>query len=826
MDYNHTDIELKWQKIWQDKKAYKTSENSEKEKFYILEMFPYPSGKLHMGHVRNYSIGDVLARLKRRQGFNVLYPMGYDAMGMPAENAAIESQTNPKEWTYKCIDMMKEQQLQMGFSYDWSHTLATCNPDYYRWNQWIFIQLFKKGLAYKKKASINWCDSCGTVLANEQVIDGKCWRCDSIVRDKNLEQWFFKIREYADELLDSLDELDEWPEQVKAMQRNWIGKSKGTEILFPLENSTKMIAAFTTRPDTLFGVTYLVMAPEHPMIEGLIEDSNNKQAIEKFIAKVKKKSKIDRMSDNMEKEGIFTGKYFLHPFTEEKLPIYIADYVLMDYGTGAVMAVPGHDQRDFEFAKKYDLPIKVVITPDPKNPLETESLEEAYTGDGYIINSEEFNLDNNNNAKEEITEQLIHDELGEYSITYRLRDWLISRQRYWGTPIPIIYCEKCGAIPVPEKELPVLLPDDVKFTGEGNPLENSPTFTQTKCPVCGGDSRRETDTMDTFVDSSWYFIRYIDPSNNDNPFNKELADKWLPVDHYIGGITHAILHLLYARFFVKALRDLGLLDKNEPFKKLTTQGMILKDGEVMSKSKGNIVDPGLLIKNFGADSARTFMLFAAPPEKEYDWNEEGIYGVSRFLNRLWSMVTNEDDLAMIKKNVSMINSCELADKNDKDLARVIETVTKQVTDHISSLHFNTGISALMELYNAIRDYKEYGLIETRQKILFTRGVVRLISLLNPYAPHITEELWQLIGINDLLSIGDWPAYDESLMSVEEKLIVIQVNGKNRGEITIPAGMPEEEIITLAKEPENVQKFIASDIRKIIYVKNKLVNIVV
>ncbi|MFC1563884.1 leucine--tRNA ligase [candidate division KSB1 bacterium] len=827
MEYTFREIEQKWQKRWNENRIFRLSEDINKEKFYCLEMYPYPSGKLHMGHVRNYSIGDVLARFKRRLGFNVLYPMGYDAMGMPAENAAIKLKIDPEEWTLDCISMMKEQQNQMGFSYDWEHSVNTCLPDYYRWNQWIFLQFYKNGLAYKKQASINWCDSCGTVLANEQVIDGKCWRCDNEVDEKDLEQWFFNIRRYADELLQSIEELEEWPEQVKQMQNNWIGRSEGTEIHFPVADSDHIIPAFTTRPDTLFGVTYFVLAPEYPLISSLIENVSNKDEIQSFIARVRKKSKIERTSEHMEKEGIFINRYFIHPLTGKKLPIFIADYVLLDYGTGAVMAVPAHDQRDFEFSKKYDLPIEVVITPDFDQPLVSDELEEAYIEPGYLVNSGEFDGIDNEAAKKDITQRLKEKGLGDFSIIYRIRDWLISRQRYWGTPIPIVYCEKCGVVPVPEKDLPVILPKDVEFTGEGNPLESSPTFRKILCPDCSGPARRETDTMDTFVDSSWYFLRYITPDNEDLPFSKEESERWMPVDHYIGGITHAILHLLYSRFFMKALRDLGLIDKNEPFKRLTTQGMVLKEGEVMSKSKGNVVDPGELIGTFGADSVRTFILFAAPPEKEYDWNDAGIHGVSRFLNRIWATVLENRDL-FTEYNAGQDES-KIEDKSDKQLARVIENTTKQVTDSIENLHFNTGIAALMELSNELRDFTidnpEY-MKDPGKSALFSRGVSRLISLLNPFAPHITEELWEIINGDGFLSVAEWPSYDRSLMKTEEKTIVIQVNGKVRGNIVIPVDMPEEEIKEKAGQVPNVTKFITGDIKKIIYIKDRLVNIVV
>ena len=827
MDYEFKKIEKKWQERWNEAKAYKASEDRSKPKFYCLEMYPYPSGKLHMGHVRNYSIGDVLARFKRRNGFNVLYPMGYDAMGLPAENAAIQKNIHPREWTLNCIELMKEQQHQMGFSYDWDRMVSTCLPEYYKWNQWIFIQFFKNDLAYKKKVPINWCKKCGTVLANEQVIDGLCWRCETEVEEKELEQWLFNIRKYADELLDSLDDLKDWPEKVKLMQKNWIGKSVGTEIIFPVTDSELIIPAFTTRPDTLFGVTYLLMAAEHPMIPELIENSPEKEKIDTFIAKTKKKSRIDRLADTQDKDGIFTGRYFNHPLTGEKFPIFVADYVLMDYGTGAVMAVPAHDKRDFEFAKKFDLPIRVVITPDKDNPIRVEEMEEAYVDPGMVVNSDKFDGMTNENAKKAITDELKSKGLGDFSTTYRLRDWLISRQRYWGTPIPIIYCDSCGIVPVPEDDLPVVLPDDVKFTGEGNPLDTSPTFSKVTCPECGEPARRETDTMDTFVDSSWYFLRYLSPDDSEKAFDSEKADFWLPVDHYIGGITHAILHLLYARFFIKALRDLGLTKISEPFNRLTTQGMVLNKGEVMSKSKGNVVDPGMLIDKFGTDSVRTFILFAAPPEKEYDWNDEGIYGASRFLNRIWNMVFDNKEMLIKYRKSETTDRYET--KEEKQLARAIEVATKQVTESIESLHYNTAISGMMELFNELRDFitADPG-FQTNdvQAALVSKGIIRLLSLLNPFAPHITEELWEAIGGEGFISLSDWHKYDPSLLATDEITLAVQVNGKVRGQLVVSTDLSEEEIKEQAQQVPNVSKFLNDNIRKIIYVKNRLVNIVV
>ncbi|MCK5234639.1 MAG: leucine--tRNA ligase, partial [Candidatus Aenigmarchaeota archaeon] len=637
--YDFKKIEKKWQKKWADNKAFVAEKGSKKKKFYALEMFPYPSGKLHMGHVRNFSIMDAVARHKRMSGFNVLYPIGYDALGLPAENAAIKNKSDPKTWTLKCIEMMKEQQQSMGFSYDMSSETATCMPEYYRWNQWIFLKLFEKGIAYKKEAPINWCPGCATVLANEQVEDGKCWRCKSVVVKKDLSQWFFKITEYADELLDDLDRLDEWPEKVKVMQKNWIGKSNGTEIYFKVKDMDLEISTFTTRPDTVFGITYLVFAPEHPVVKKLIKGTKDEMKIQKFIDKVEKESVIDRTAEGKEKNGVFTGRYFINPVNGEECPIYVADYAIMDYGTGAVMAVPAHDRRDFDFAKKYKLPVKVVIQPKGKK-LDASKMKEAYINPGVLVNSAEFDGIDNESAKAKITKWLEKKKLGRKTINYKLRDWLISRQRYWGTPIPIVYCDKCGIVPVPEEELPVVLPKGAKFDGKGNPLETVESFVDVKCPLCSGKARRETDTMDTFVDSSWYFFRYTDNMNDKLPFGMKEHKYWMPVDQYIGGVEHAILHLLYARFFTKALRDIGLTAVDEPFRRLFTQGMVLKDGVKMSKSVGNVVDPGLIIGKYGADTARLFIMFAALPEKELEWSDKGVIASYRFLNKVHNLVAD------------------------------------------------------------------------------------------------------------------------------------------------------------------------------------------
>jgi len=822
--YNSEEIELKWQRIWKEKNIFKVTKDRNKPKFYNLEMYPYPSGNIHMGHVRNYSIGDVYSRYKRKKGYNVLYPMGYDAFGLPAENAAILKGIHPRTWTLNCIKTMMEQQKRLGLSYDWDRYIASCDENYYKWNQWIFLKFYERGLAYKKKAPINWCDNCGTVLANEQVVDGRCWRCEGEVVEKELEQWFFRIKEYADELLDDLDKLDDWPETVKILQKNWIGKSFGTEISFPVDGMDKTIETFTTRPDTLFGVTYMVLAPEYYLVPELIAGTSRERAIRKFIERIKKKTRIDRMREDVEKEGIFIERYFIHPLTGERFPIYIADYVLADYGTGAVMAVPAHDQRDFEFARKYGLPIKVVITPSDKQ-LKSEELECAYVEEGVLINSGEFDALSNVDAIDKITKHLEKIGKGGHSVSYRLRDWLISRQRYWGTPIPVIYCDSCGIVPVPEDELPVVLPEDVEFTGKCNPLETSLSFVHCTCPQCKSPARRETDTMDTFVDSSWYFFRYTSPDCRTLPFDTKKANYWMSVDQYIGGIEHAIMHLLYSRFFTKALRDIGLTNEDEPFKRLLTQGMVLKDGAVMSKSRGNIVDPGDIIGEYGVDTLRLFVLFSAPPVKELEWSTDGITGAYRFLNRVWNIVI--ENLSFIIGNGEKKIDYENLDELEKRLLSRINYTMKKVTDDIERFHFNTAISALMELTNELYKFiQEKGLKEKGMgNSVFTLGISRLIELLSPFTPHIAEELWNIIGRVGMVSTISWPSYESKFLEVNEKNIAIQVNGKVRGTILVNEMDDDETVKEKAKSIENVKRFTAKGIKRIIYIKDKIVSIV-
>jgi leucyl-tRNA synthetase len=730
-------IAKKWQKEWEKKKVFQTKV-SKKKKFYCLEMFPYPTAKLHMGHVRNYSIGDSIARYKRMQGFNVLYPMGYDSFGIPAENAAIQSGADPKKWTESNIKQIKVQQKQLGLSYDWSKEISTHSSEYYKWNQLIFIQMFKKGLAYRKHSPINFCPKCQTVLANEQVENEKCWRCNSTVEQKHLEQWFLRITEYADQLLDGLKTLDNWPEKVKVMQKNWIGKSHGTEIFFKITDSDKTISTFTTRSDTIYGITYLVFAPEHQLVTELVKGTKYEKKVKSFLKEVKKESIIDRMDETKPKKGMFIGKYFINPVNNEECPLWIANYALAEYGTGAVMAVPAHDQRDFEFAKKYNLPIRVVINPPGYN-LNPEKMGRAYIEDGIMVNSGKFNNENNREAINNISNFLEKKGWGKRTVNYKLRDWLISRQRYWGTPIPVIYCNDCGLTLVPEKDLPVLLPKNPKITGEGNPLDNMDSFVNTNCPKCKKKAKRETDTMDTFVDSSWYFLRYCSPKNKKLPFDKKEVGYWLPVDQYIGGIEHAILHLLYVRFFTKALRDLNYLNFDEPFKKLLTQGMVLKDGLKMSKSHGNVVDPGDIIKKYGPDTARLYMLFVALPEKELEWSDQGINGCFRFLNKL-------DSLSTIPKSKNTI-------KEDYIISKT-HSLIKKVTELFDKYHFSIAISLIMEYTSSLLKYKENIPNKTYKK-----SVETLCLLISPMIPHTTEEVWNKIGNKTLISLENWPKYN-------------------------------------------------------------------
>jgi leucyl-tRNA synthetase len=799
MYYEFSKIEKKWQKNWQKALAFRAQIDPDKKKHYLLEMFPYPSGKIHMGHVRNYTIGDVAARFKTLEGYNVLHPMGFDAFGQPAENAAIKNKTKPDAWTHKCIDEMENELKKMGFSYDWEREVSTCDSPYYKWNQWIFLKMFEKGLAYKKASAVNWCPNCATTLANEEVIDGGCWRCHTKVEQKDLEQWYLKITEYRERLLEDLKQLSNWPARVVSMQENWIGKSQGVEIYFKLKESGKVIPVFTTRPDTIFGATYIVLAPEHPLVKEIIKGKPNEDEALKFIDKVAKESKVVRASSDVKKEGIFTGSFAVNPVNNEEVPVWIADYVLMEYGTGAIMAVPTHDQRDFLFAKEHSLGMRIVIQPKEKNIKSADELTEAYEGDGVQVNSSEFDGLSNLEAKIKIAGWMDKKGIGKIRTHWRLRDWLISRQRYWGTPIPIIYCPKCGVVPVPYKDLPVELPRDAPFTGEGgSPLGKVKKFVEVKCPKCKGSARRETDTMATFFDSSWYFLRFCSPKFKDGPFDEKEAAYWMTVDQYIGGIEHAILHLLYSRFFTKFFKDIGMINFDEPFNRLLTQGMVLKDGEVMSKSKGNIVDPDIMIKKYGADTLRLFILFAAPPETELEWDDRGLEGAHKFLNRVWRVQEN------------------LKAKVDLSLARALHKSIKKVTEDFKEFKFNTAIASLMELTNAIYQ-------TGADKEVFSK----LIMMLSPICPHFCEELWQILGNKGSIFKARWPEYDPKFLVDSVANMGIQVNGKIRAEIIVAVDIPDEELREKALSHEKVQPWIqGKPVKKVIIIRPKLISIVV
>ena len=862
-EYNFREIEKKWQAKWENSVLFKTNDKVDgKENYYVLVMLPYPSGKLHVGHARNYTIGDVIARYKKMKGYNVLHPMGWDSFGLPAENAAIQHGAHPAIWTKSNIENMKRQLKLMGLSYDWDREVATYTKEYYRWNQWIFKKLYEKGLVYKKVSTVNWCPECQTVLANEQVEDGKCWRhSNTQVIQKDLEQWFFKITDYAEELLTGHEELREgWPEKVLTMQKNWIGKSFGTEIVFTVEETGEKLPLFTTRIDTIHGVTYCVVAPEHPIVNKVIEAN---PSIKDAVNNMKNMDIIERTAEGKEKNGVPTGWHVINPVTGDKVPLWIADYVLMNYGTGAVMAVPTHDERDFAFAKKYNLPMKVVINPiGQEEILNPAEMKEAFTEVGVMVNSGEFNGMNSKEALEKIADYVTAKGVGEKTVKYRLKDWGISRQRYWGTPIPVLYCEKCGMVMEKDENLPVMLPEDVEFTGNGNPIETSEKYKHAVCPVCGGPARRETDTMDTFVDSSWYFLRYCDPKNIELPFGSEAVNAWTPVDQYIGGVEHAVMHLLYARFFTKVLRDLGLLKANEPFKRLLTQGMVLGPSyysekenrflfahevrtagdkaysietgeelvikvEKMSKSKNNGVDPEVMIKKYGADTTRLFIMFTAPPEKELEWNENGLAGAARFLNRVWRVVL--ENVEMIKDE--KIDYSKLS-KEDKALVRKLHQTIKRVTEAIEdNYHFNTSIAGNMELINDVYDFRNNVLgtekESTESQKVFGEVLRNIVIMLSPFVPHFCDELWEAMGEEGFLFNASWPEYDEKLTVADEITMAIQVNGKVRGSISVERTASKEDIEKMALAVENVQKHTeGKTVAKVIVVPGKIVNIVV
>ena len=822
--YQPKKIEEKWQRIWEERKSFRVSENSRLPKYYLLEMFPYPSGQIHMGHVRNYSIGDVIARYKRMRGYNVLHPMGWDAFGLPAENAAIERGVHPAKWTMENIAYMRDQLKKMGFSYDWEREFATCDESYYRWEQLFFIEMFRRGLAYKKLSTVNWCEKCRTVLANEQVEGGRCWRCEQEVGVRELEQWFFRTTAYAEELLGELDHLTGWPEKVLAMQRNWIGKSVGAEILFPLVGREEALNVFTTRQDTVYGATFVSLAVEHPLALELSRSTPQERTVREFVERIQRINQTRRGADEAEKEGLFTGAYCMNPFTGEKIPIYLANFVLMEYGTGAVMAVPAHDQRDFEFARKYGLPVRVVIQPQGKR-IKAEEMAEAFVEDGVMVSSGPFTGLRSSEGREKLAAYLEEKGWGKKDIRYRLRDWGISRQRYWGAPIPILYCDSCGALPVPEGELPVVLPKDVEFSGEGgSPLAKLPEFFKASCPKCGGPARRETDTMDTFVESSWYFARYACPDEQDAPLDKARVAYWMPVDQYIGGIEHAVLHLLYARFFTKVLRDLGWIALGEPFTNLLTQGMVIKDGAKMSKSKGNVVDPDFLIERYGADTARLFALFAAPPEKDLDWSDQGVEGAYRFLTRLWRFVSQYRDA--LASAASDLDQKELS-PTLRELRRQIHRTIKKVTDDIEGrFHFNTAIAAVMELFNALSLAGKDESVWQDGTPLIKGGVETLVVLLYPFVPHMASELWESLGHRNSLEEIRWPGYSEEALEEERWLIVVQVDGRVRGRITVPADASNEFIEAEALADPKVKGFLhGKEIQRVIQVPRRLVNIV-
>ena len=819
-------VEEKWKKIWNELDIYGNYDYN-KPKYYILEMFPYPSGPLHMGHMRTYTLGDVVARYKRMKGFNVLHPMGWDAFGLPAENAAIQHNLSPKDWTYENIYIMKNQFLNQGYSYDWDREIVTCEPDYYKFTQWFFLKLYDSGFAYKDKALVNYCPKCKTVLANEQVIGGRCWRCDSIVEKRELSQWFFKITDFAQDLLDDLELLTDWPEKVKIMQKNWIGRSEGVDIIFPILDSNDKIEVFTTRPDTIFGVTYIALAPEHPLTLEIAKRSGIYEEVKNFIDESLKLSEIERVSVEIPKKGLFLKSHALNPITNEKLPIYVANYVVYQYGKGAVMGVPAHDQRDFEFAKKMNIPLKVVIKPFDSD-INPGNMEKAFEEEGIEINSNQFSNIPSKDAKIKISEFLEEKGLGKRIVRYRLRDWLISRQRYWGAPIPIINCEKCGIVPVPYKDLPVKLPDakEVNFKIEGkNPLETVDSWVSTKCPKCGGPAKRETETMDTFVCSSWYYLRYTAPNSLNNPsdfpFNKNDVDYWMPVDQYIGGVEHAILHLLYSRFFTKFLYKNGYIKFKEPFKNLFAQGMILYNRSAMSKSKGNVVSPDEIIDKYGVDAERLFILFIGPPDSDAEWTDRGIEGMSRYVNRVYRLVNKYIEISKIKNS-----NYEDINEEDINLKIKLHETIKRVTESIeNNFRFNTAIASLMELTNYIQDYlneNEKPNIKVLSEIL-----ENFIIILSPFAPFLSEELWEMIGNKASVQFNSWPNYDENLIKRDKIELIVEVNGKVRGRFTIERDLDSNKIEEIVLNDDKIKKYIENkEIEKIVHIKNKLLNIVV
>jgi len=808
MNYDFKTIEQKWQARWESEKTFEVKPDPGRKKYYSLEMLPYPSGRIHMGHVRNYSLGDSTTRFRMRKGWNVLHPMGWDALGLPAENAALKNKVQPYDWTIENINTMRGQMKRLGISYDWSREIATCEPEYYRWNQWLFIRLFEKGLAFRKKGTVNWCPSCQTVLANEQVVNGRCWRCENLVTIDELEQWYFKITDYAERLLDGLERLQNWPEKVLVMQRNWIGKSKGAYVDFAVGGRPEKIKVFTTRIDTIYGATFVVLAPEHPLLRTIWRDRDSD--LREQARKLRQEQLLHGKED-LEKKGFFTGLFAVNPFNRERVPIWTANYVLMEYGTGAIMAVPAHDLRDQEFARKYGIPERIVI----RNREGTPGLEEY----GTVVDSAEYSGLSSEEVQKLMTGLSEREGFGKGATTYKIKDWGISRQRYWGTPIPMIHCPQCGIVPVPDSQLPVLLPLHIEITGEkGSPLSHVPEFVNTTCPKCGGPARRDTDTMDTFMDSSWYFFRYCSPHERNAMFDSKEVQYWMPIDLYIGGVEHAILHLIYCRFFTKLFFDLGMIEFDEPVARLFTQGMVIKDGAKMSKAKGNVVDPDQLIERYGADTVRLFSLFAAPPEKELEWSDQGVEGSYRFLNRVWKLVSQYSGSKQAKIDE------QLNDAQKALLRKTHQTIRKVTQDIEERMHQNTAISAIMELVNATTDYLSSG---GKPDGIVQEALEMIVHLLNPFVPHITEELWQELGNQTLLSAEPWPEYSDELAREDTATIVVQVNGKMRGSVQIPRGSVQERVLQLASEEEKIQKYLeGKSIAKIVFVPDKLMNLVI
>jgi len=823
--YDFPAIEARWQNTWDKTDAFRAVDDSSKPKYYALEMYPYPSGRIHMGHVRNYSIGDVIARFKMMRGFHVLHPIGWDALGMPAENAAIKYGIHPQKWTLDNVAHMKAQLRRMGFAYDWSREVNTCLPEYYKWNQWIFLKMFERGLAYRKESWINWCPSCRTVLANEQAAGGTCWRCSSAVEQKKMEQWVLKITDYAEELLSGHDQLGKWPEHVLAMQKNWIGRSEGAYLNFEVPSVKKSIRVFTTRLDTIYGATFLVLSPEHPLVDELVRGPKEAE-LRGWIAKTIAAARAKREIGEADKEGVDTGVTAVNPFTGKPVPIWLANYVLMEYGTGAIMAVPAHDGRDFDFAKKYGLPVVEVIVPEGGAPSPRESAAELFEDLGVLVNSGPYDGLTSVEATKKMAALAKDKGLGETAVTYRLRDWGISRQRYWGTPIPMIYCASCGIVPVPYQDLPVRIPYEAEFTGEaGSPLEKIPSFVNVACPKCGRPARRETDTMDTFVDSSWYFFRYTSPTNEDLPFTKAAADHWLPVDLYIGGVEHAILHLIYSRFFTKLLRDLGLTALDEPFPHYLAQGMVLKDGSAMSKSKGNVVDPDEMLQHYGADALRLFILFASPPEKEFVWNEDGIEGCYRFLGRVWQLFKEIEPLRSEAEATASFSPDPAAFSRLRK--KIHQTIRKVGEDIEMRFHLNTAISAIMELTNTLKKEKDVLRSSADGRALLREALETLILALAPFTPHISEEMWRETGHETLVLRAAWPKYDSELAREEMAVIVVEINGKVREKFETSHDSSEDEIKAAALDLPRIRQLLAGQpVRKVVVIKGKIVNIVV